>query len=171
MYCLRFKLCQIIFNVADPVRCSIVYRHVSLSNCVRIRVDSLPFVSINPVARQGISCQVTNPYIELVNVLVPTWMSYSCCRLLRGEMKLGLKCVTWWRHQMETFSALLALCVGNSPVTGEFPSQRPVTRSFDVSLIWAWTNGWVNNRDADDLRRHGAHYDVTVMEPVVEYMF
>ena len=38
----------------------------------------------------------------------------------------------WWRHQMETFSALLALCVGNSPVTGEFPSQRPVTRSFDV---------------------------------------
>ena len=33
---------------------------------------------------------------------------------------------------METFSALLALCAGNSPVTGEFPSQRPVTRSFDV---------------------------------------
>ena len=40
----------------------------------------------------------------------------------------------WWRHQTETFSALLALCAGNSPVTGEFPTQRPVTRSFDVSL-------------------------------------
>ena len=38
----------------------------------------------------------------------------------------------WWRHQMETFSALLALCAGNSPVTGEFPAQRPVMRSFDV---------------------------------------
>ena len=38
----------------------------------------------------------------------------------------------WWRHQMETFSALLALCAGNSPITGEFPSQRPVTRSLDV---------------------------------------
>ena len=38
----------------------------------------------------------------------------------------------WWRHQMETFSALLALCAGKSPVTGKFPSQRPVTRSFDV---------------------------------------
>ena len=38
----------------------------------------------------------------------------------------------WWRHQMETFSALLAICAGNSPVTGEFPAQRPVTRSFDV---------------------------------------
>ena len=38
----------------------------------------------------------------------------------------------WWRHQMETFSALLALRAGNSPVTGEFPSQRSVTRSLDV---------------------------------------
>ena len=35
---------------------------------------------------------------------------------------------------METFSALLALCVGNSPVTREFPAQRPVTRNFDVFL-------------------------------------
>ena len=39
---------------------------------------------------------------------------------------------TWWRHQMEAFSALLAICAGNSPVPGEFPIQRPVTRSFDV---------------------------------------
>ena len=38
---------------------------------------------------------------------------------------------SWWRHQMETFSALLALCAGNSPVPGEFPALRPVTRSFD----------------------------------------
>ena len=41
---------------------------------------------------------------------------------------------SWWRHQMEAFSALLALCAGNSPVIGEFPSQRPVTGSFDVSF-------------------------------------
>ena len=53
--------------------------------------------------------------------------------------------ITWWRRQMETFSALLAICAGNSPVTallaicvenspvtGEFPAQRPVRRSFDV---------------------------------------
>ena len=39
---------------------------------------------------------------------------------------------TWWRHQMETFSALLAICAGNSRVTGDFPAQRPVTRRFDV---------------------------------------
>ena len=38
----------------------------------------------------------------------------------------------WLGHQMETFSALLAICAGNSSVTGEFPAQRPVTRNFDV---------------------------------------
>ena len=38
----------------------------------------------------------------------------------------------WWRHQMETFSALLAICAGNSPVPGEFPTQRPVTQNFGV---------------------------------------
>ena len=29
----------------------------------------------------------------------------------------------WWRHQMKTFSALLAICAGNSLVPGEFPAQ------------------------------------------------
>ena len=33
---------------------------------------------------------------------------------------------------METFSALLAICAGNSPVNGEFPTQKPVMQSFDV---------------------------------------
>ena len=64
---------------------------------------------------------------------------------------------------METFSASLALCEGNPPVAGGFPSQRPVMRSFDVFLIWAWTNGWANNREAGDLRRHGTHCDIIVM--------
>ena len=44
--------------------------------------------------------------------------------------------ISWRHHRMETFSALLALCAGNSPVIGEFPAQRSVTRSFDVSLIY-----------------------------------
>ena len=39
---------------------------------------------------------------------------------------------SWWRHQMETFSALPVHSAGNSPVTGEFPAQMPVTHSFDV---------------------------------------
>ena len=40
--------------------------------------------------------------------------------------------ISWWRHQMEICFVLLAFCAGNLPVPGEFRSQRPVTRSFDV---------------------------------------
>ena len=52
--------------------------------------------------------------------------------------------ISWWRHQMEAFSALLTLCEGNPTVTGRFPSQRPVMLMF--SLICDWINGWANNR-------------------------
>ena len=38
---------------------------------------------------------------------------------------------SWWRHQIDTFPALLAFCTENSPITGEFPAQMPVTRNFD----------------------------------------
>ena len=59
---------------------------------------------------------------------------------------------------MEAISALLALCAGNSPVPGEFPSQRPVARSFDVFFdLCRIQNGWVNNREAGDLRRRRTH--------------
>ena len=75
----------------------------------------------------------------------------------------------WWRHQMGTFSALLDLCAGSSPVTGKFPTQMSVSRSFKVFWICIWINGWVNNREADDLRRHRAHYDVTVKCIVFSY--
>ena len=82
--------------------------------------------------------------------------------------------ITWWRHQMEASSALLAICAGS------FPAQRQVTWSFDISfdlclnelwhralmfsLICAWINGWENNREAGDLRRYRAHYGVIVMQ-------
>ena len=65
---------------------------------------------------------------------------------------------------MEIFSALLTLCTGNSPVTGEFSSQRPVARSFDLFFDLRLNNGWVNNREAGDWRRYRAHNDVTVMK-------
>ena len=50
-----------------------------------------------------------------------------------------------------SISALLTLCAWNSH------------GALIFSLICAWTNDWVNNRDAGDLRRHHAHYDVSVM--------
>ena len=51
---------------------------------------------------------------------------YICVGVVQCHIK------SWWRHQLETFSALLAICAENSAVTGEFPTHRPVTRSFDV---------------------------------------
>ena len=59
---------------------------------------------------------------------------------------------------METFSALLAICAGNSPVPGEFHAQRLVTRSFDVFFDLR-----LNKREVGDLRHYRAHYDVNVM--------
>ena len=47
---------------------------------------------------------------------------------------------------METFSALLAICAGNSPVTGEFSAQRPVTRSFDVVFFYLRLNKWLSKQ-------------------------
>ena len=64
---------------------------------------------------------------------------------------------------METVSALLALCARNSLVTGEFPAQSPVTRSFDVFFDLRRINGWASNCEAGDLRRHRANYDAIVM--------
>ena len=58
---------------------------------------------------------------------------------------------------METFSALLAICAGNSPLPGQWRG------ALMFSLICVWIYGLVNNREAGDLRRHGAHYDAIVM--------
>ena len=58
---------------------------------------------------------------------------------------------------METFPALLAICAVNSPHNGQW------RRALKLSLIRAWINGWVNDGEAGDMRRHRAHYDVIVM--------
>ena len=72
----------------------------------------------------------------------------------------------WWRYQMETFSALLALCAGihRSPVN--FPHKGLWHAALMFPLICAWINGWVNNCGGGDLRRHCAHYDVIVMTSI-----
>ena len=71
--------------------------------------------------------------------------------------------LSWWRHQMETFSALLAICAGNSPVPVNSPHKGQWRGALMFSLICAWIKDWVNNREAGDLRRHRGHYDVIVM--------
>ena len=75
-------------------------------------------------------------------------------------------CNAWWRHQMETFPRYWPFVRGihrSTPVNSLHKGQW--RRALMFSLICAWINGSVNNREADDLRRHRAHYDVYVMQP------
>ena len=75
--------------------------------------------------------------------------------------------IIWWCHQMETFSALLALCEGihRSPVDSPHKGQWSGVLMFYL----IWTNSWPNDRDTGDLRRHRAYYDVTVMWETSHY--
>ena len=68
-----------------------------------------------------------------------------------------------WRHQMETFYKLLSLSVGILLVRVNSPHWGQWRGAFVFSLICAWLNGRVNNREAGDLRHHRAHYDVIVI--------
>ena len=79
--------------------------------------------------------------------LFETWLLILVYRSIRSNIWHRRR--TWWRHQMETFSALLAIC-----------AQRPVTRSFDIFFD---VRVWVNTREAGHLRRYRIHYDVIVM--------
>ena len=85
--------------------------------------------------------------------------------------------VTRWCYQMETFSTLLVICAGNSPVPGEFPAQRPVTRSFDVFFdlrlnkrlskqSWGW---WFDSLSRI-LWRHCNEYDSTCTSTETEIL-
>ena len=90
-----------------------------------------------------------------VTTKLSNWWSF----VLSGSQRFA----SWWHHQMKTFSALLALCAGNhrSPVNS--PHKGHWREALMFPLICAWINCWANNREAGDLRRHCAHYDVIVM--------
>ena len=92
------------------------------------------------------TCWIQSSYVLsiILNLLIllPGWLSP----------------ITWWRHQMETFSALLVLCEGNPAVTGGFPSQRSVTQSFDVFFDLR-----LNKRLRKQSRRHHMIWDAIAL--------
>ena len=93
------------------------------------------------------------------------FMLLQPCYLTRKPHCVALS--SWWRHQMETFSALLAISAGNSPVPVNSPHKGQWRGAFMFSLICAWINRWVKNREAGDLRRRRTHYDVIVMYGII----
>ena len=83
--------------------------------------------------------------------------------------------LSYWYRSIYPFILMMTSSNGNifrviGPLCGEFTGDRwiPLTKTSDAELwcfLWSapWINGWVNNREAGDLRRHRVHYDVIVM--------
>ena len=146
-------------------------------NDTRVIVDLLFSDTDCPVPDVGRNCWVRNdwctvniPYPCVCNnthpsvvsafwpLRTPDWTRCDVIPLHRVHTP-----IIWCRHQMETFSALLALFQGihMSPVNSFYKGQW--RRALIFSLICACINNWINNREAGVLRRHCAHYDVIVM--------
>ena len=96
----------------------------------------------------------------VVSVLFVAWNWIST---INTVLALWILMASWWRHQLEAFSALLALLRGipRSPVNS--PHKGQWHEALMYSLICVWINDWVNNREAGDWRRFRAHYDVIVL--------
>ena len=121
----RFKGCVFIpWHWSCLVPCIFVVNWC-LSNCNRRGTTDVIFCFITRPGEITRNRWVDNHYTDCKlksRLIYKDWYIYYIC------ISLG----TWWRHQMATFSALLAICAGNSPVSGEFPAQKPVTRGFGV---------------------------------------
>ena len=130
----------------------------------------LSWVFLEKRGRVKSDCFIIHPY-EILILRCEMLVQLSTVRRVSSRYRAVFdnkgKCSkSWWRHQMETFSELLTLCAGNSSVTW-WPVNSPHKGQWRValmfSLICTCTTGWTNNRDAGDLRRHRALYDVTEM--------
>ena len=119
------------------------------------------FLWTNVIHRwQNLSTIWSNPIIQDV-----TWMSYFAF-MWRTSIYLCYALMilcAWLRHQMETFSCYWPLVRGIhwSPVNSPHKGQWHGDLMF--SLIGAWINAWVNNREAAEFRRHQTHNGVIVL--------
>ena len=118
-----------------------------------------------PIIHQVFATYFSNISIRIENV--PFKKMHAKVSAKWWSFRVGFNVIirVWWRHRMETFFALLALCVWNSPAPVNSPHKGQWRGALMFSLICAWINGLENNREAGDLRRHHAHYDVIVMHP------
>ena len=122
-----------------------MFRHICLNlppiqACVVLHMPKVSIVAFKLFMNvcNPYECSIYVSYIVIFNFVFLAGVSLHMIAPVseKQSWRYGWNCsaLSWWRHQMGTFSALLGICAGKSPVPGEFPSQRPVTRSFDVFL-------------------------------------
>ena len=134
-----------------------------------------------------ISSSNTNPFPEITSTNCPLhpWEQNSVKRLIIKCGRFVQRKVTeylthMWKHddviKWKHFRRHWPFVRGShrSPVNSLHKGQWRGALMF--SLVCAWINGWANDREASDLKRHLAHYDVTVMNTmmlvvVVIYLF
>ena len=122
-----------------------------------ITVDPISMVQADPVwykCGQFGTCLVARGYF--------IWCALVLCHC-KDAIIIMKSADSWWHHQMEAFSALLAICGGIHRTPVNSPHKDQWSGALMFSLISTWINCWVNNGKAGDLRRHCAHYDATVM--------
>ena len=143
--------------------------NLTLRNKSQWNVNRNSFIFIQENAFEKKVCESG---VHVILALMCFWLTHCPLRtlpnvdlviVLSSGRKPLLEFKSWWRHQMETFYALLAICAGNSPAPVNSPHKGQWRGALMFSLICSRINDWVNNREAGDLRRHLAHYDVTVM--------
>ena len=128
---------------------------LSIIQYVGLCVFSLP-ISFVMIERIYILCLI-------IIIKSEVWTITHCLGLGHETMVCAVCLSIFLWHRMETYSALLVLCVGihRSPVNS--PHKGQWRGALMSSLICAWQNVWINYRDVGDRRRHRVCYDVTVM--------
>ena len=141
----------------------IMVEHNMIGLCYKIRA---PFSVNIPVSVTDLG----NPIVEIKRLWNISPFSVISNRTgktpedfrIIGKLYTQVSCLSWLRHQMEIFSTLLALCAANSPVSGEFLAQGPVTRIFDVffdlrlnkQLSKQWWGSWFETPSRPLWRNH-----------------
>ena len=117
-------------------------------------------VSIQMCRSDNCECYPHTPKTPKEHVAIIT-VSITLTSALSSQSSFCNSFEAWWRHQMETFPRYW-------PFVFTVHRWIPRTKASDAELccfLWSvpWICGWANNREAGDLRRQRAHYDVIVM--------
>ena len=138
----------------------------------RHRLQWKPLVIVNPIVQPYFSLLWSNASQKNsaqrrkdqsgILPLMPCHVFYS--KLLFDVIRSMFVYCTWWQHQMENFPRHWPFVGGIHRSPMDSPHKGKWRRALIFSWIYAWRNGWANNRDACNLRRHRAHYDVTVID-------